>query len=355
MKIVPIVSASVLAGALLFSVIVFTPSASKESRVAGSPIVIVSPTATPTTATADATTTSNPSDEPSISNGTDDSVSVNSPSNVDISEVTNDSFKAYWSEPLNTVGKITQYSILVKENGVTTGTYYTAENNYVVAGLTSNNAYQVEVRAFAVSESGLKQATSNRATSRTVVTSSPRLAEIPAAYESAPAAIPTPEKAPEPTVDQATIGKIVTNVSGYYKFVSSAGSLDKVKQAKSKYDGRSNLTDTELTELVASFQEGFRYFDTSSSQNINNAYNQLLARTTQSDKKPGATVVVPQEAISVKGDTAIVNSSKIKITLNAEVYSATETPYFELNEISLVKNKDGSWVIIAEAPRQSIP
>lgn len=357
MKIVPIVSASVLAGAIILSVIVLSPTASKEDISAGSQVVRTTPTVTPTAAVAAAETatptaaaeTATPtaaatatkvSDEPPISNGTpSDPVSVKTPSNLAISEVTNNSFKASWDAPTNTVGKITQYSVLVKENGVAKDTYYTAETNYVITGLSSNNAYTVEVRAFAVSASGLKQATSNQAISKTIVTSIPNAGGIPT----------------EAAVDQAEVERIVGSVSDYYRFVGSAGSLDRVKQAKSKFDGRSDLTDAEQAELVAGFPEGFRYFDTSSSLNITNAYNQLFARTTQSDRKPGATVVVNPIAVTIKGNSATVNSSAIKVSLNGEIHSATETPYFELGEIHLVKTQDGSWDIIAETPRQSIP
>ena len=353
MKIVPIVSVSVLAGAIILSVIVLSPTANKENISAGSQVVRATPTVTPTpTAAATAAVTATPtaavaaatatkvSDEPPISNGTPSyPVSVKTPSNLEISAVTNNSFKASWDAPTNTIGKITQYSVLVKENGVAKDTYYTAETNYTVTGLTSNNAYTVEVRAFAVSDSGLKQATSNQATSRTIVTSSPNAGEIPT----------------EAAVDQAEVERIAASVSDYYRFVGSAGSLDKVKQAKSKFDGRSDLTDAEQAELVAGFPEGFRYFDTSSSLNITNAYNQLFARTTQSDRKPGATVVVNPAAVTIKGNAATVNSSVIKVSLSGEIHSATDTPYFELGEIHLVKTKDGSWDIIAETPRQSIP
>lgn len=353
MKIVPIVSVSVLAGAIILSVIVLSPTASKENISAGSQVVRATPTVPPTpTAAATAAVTVTPtaavaaatatkvSDEPPISNGTPaDPVSVKTPSNLEISAVTNDSFKASWDAPTNTIGKITQYSVLVKENGVATDTYYTTETNYVITGLTSNNAYAVEVRAFAVSASGFKQATSNQAISKTIVTPSPKTGGTPT----------------EAAVDQAEVERIVASVSDYYRFVGSAGSLDKVKKAKSKFDGRSDLTDAEQAELVAGFPEGFRYFDTSSSLNITNAYNQLFARTTQSDRKPGATVVVNPTAVTIRGNSATVNSSAIKVSLNGEVHPATATPYFELGEIHLVKTQDGSWDIIAETPRQSIP
>lgn len=169
---------------------------------------------------------------------------------------------------------------------------------------------------------------------------------------------------PLPTVDisstatadvsaDADVEDIVSTVSGYYKFVSSPGSLDKVQAAGSALSPKP--TDEELTQFASNFSEGFKYFDTSSSENITNAHNQLFARATQSSRKPGATVNVPAEAVTVTGDTATVDATKVIVTLNGQAGPSTMTPYFEHAQLALVKDASGSWVIIAEAPRQAIP
>lgn len=176
--------------------------------------------------------------------------------------------------------------------------------------------------------------------------------EIPseATSESPETEAPTETPAELEETSNSSVEEIASTVSGYYDFVATPGSLDAVKGAGLTAD----TTDAELKEIAASF-EGLQYFDTSSSENIRNAINQLYARTTQSERKPGATVAVPVDAVEINGDTATVKASAIEVTVNGTTASATESPYFEHDKLNLVKKADGSWVMIAEPARQAIP
>jgi hypothetical protein len=359
MKFTHILSASVLAGAVLLSATACKPS--EDSGSNSSPDTSTSATATPS-ATGTASATAIPAPASAGVAGTSGEVRVSAPTEVAISDVTNDSLKVSWKAPTNTVGRITQYSVLLKENGEVKDTYFTAETTYTATGLTSNTAYMVMVSAVAVSEDGSEEVTSAAVTSNTVVVRSPAPAEQPAAPVKSPAAAPV--KSPEtPAVNErnsAAIGKIVETANGYYRFVGSTGSseklkenYEKVKQPRTQYDDPAP-TETELKQLVAAFPEGFQYFDTSSFDNALKAYYQLFARANQSERTPGTVVTVPAEAVTVDGDKATIDSAKVLVKSNGKAQSSTEAPYFENAQLNFVKKSDGSWVMIAENTRHSI-
>lgn len=179
----------------------------------------------------------------------------------------------------------------------------------------------------------------------------------------------TPSEVPSPTTtatteggsvadapvvsDTADVEAIAVTVGSYYNFVASAGALDKVKAAASALPQDLNGVDT--NQVAVGFPEGLKYFDTSSSANLTNALSELYARTTQSERKPGATVSVPTEAVTVNGNDATIDTSKVLVTVNGVTGPSTKSPYFEMEQINLVKKADGSWGMIPEGPRQSIP
>lgn len=343
-KLIPIVSASVVTGLALLSFAACSTPASSDSKADTS----VSATATPS-----ATTTATSAPKASAQAVTDSSagkVSVNPPNLLNISDVTTNSLKASWVSPDNTVGKVTQYALTLKENGTEVNTSETTEMSYVFTGLKSNTAYVVEVRAIAVSANGANKATSVPATSNTVIVRSSYASDAP--VQAAPEASPTPVT---PTVaTDVEAGKVVTVLTEFYKFVGSPDNLAKVKEAGKDYD--SNSTEEELKKMVADFPEGFKYFDTSSSKSISNSYNQLLARTTQSNRTGEAVkVTVPVEAVTVKDGKAVIDSTKLKVDSKGKTSTGTEAPYFENPQMNFIQKTDGSWVMVAETPRHTIP
>lgn len=173
----------------------------------------------------------------------------------------------------------------------------------------------------------------------------------------------SPEKAPEPSSSsQVTPVETPTaevtpavdereaaarTVNDYYAFVSDPDNKPKIEEAGAPVKGHGNTaTDAELKTLVDAIPLGFQYFDTSTPDLIKNAYVQLLM---------GASVMgtadmqltVPAEAVTVTGDTATVNTSKIETVLNGkklEVPANSSMP-----DLQMKKNDKGDWVMIAEA------
>lgn len=346
-KLIPIVSASVVTGLALLS---FAACSSPANSDDNKPDTTISTSATPSSSPT-VTNTSGPKSSPQATpdgSGSEGSVRVSPPTELKLADVTTNSMKASWVTPTNTVGKIAHYSILLKENGAETENYETSETSYLFTGLKSNTAYAIEVRTVAVSADGLKKDTSEAATSNTVVVRSEFAPESPV-QSSAPTASPTPSVS-----TSAESGRVASALTEFYKFVGSPDSLAKVKEAGKDYE--SNRTDAELKKMVEGFPEGFKYFDTSSSKNISDSYNQLIARTTQSNRTGSMVIVtVPAEAVTVKDGKATIDSAKLKVESKGKSSAGTEAPYFENPQMNLIKKTDGSWVLIPEAPRHTIP
>lgn len=176
------------------------------------------------------------------------------------------------------------------------------------------------------------------------------------ASASSPVAVPAETvTAPAPVAEVPRLseaGKAAASVSSYYLFVGSEGTLDRLKAT----GGITNTpTDAEAQALVAKFPDGFKYFDTSSKENVVNAYNQMFARATQAERTPGAEVNIPAESIKVDGNKAVLDSSQAAVLIGDDVKMLSEKPYFELAKIELVKKDSGEWVVIPEPARQAIP
>lgn len=135
---------------------------------------------------------------------------------------------------------------------------------------------------------------------------------------------------------------IANVVSGYYGYVFNTDNLISIKKAGEILKGNPKPTDEDLKVLVTNLPEGFKYFDTSSSTLIKNAYDQLYMTADMNTDK--MEIVVPEEAITVKGDTATVNQAKFSVTINGGKIDNSHTTA-EL--MKLKKTGIGSWVIVA--------
>lgn len=347
-KLIPIVSASVVTGLALLSFVACSPSASSEDD-GNKPNTAISASATPTPTNSVSTSAPKASSQ-SAKDSSGSEVRVSPPTELKIYEVTTDSVKASWVAPTNTVGTITDYKVALKENGVEITARETTETGYAFTGLKSNNAYTVEVRVVAVSANGVKKDTSLPAVSNTVVVRSSFPAESPV-QTSAPA---PPSSSPSGSTDDAETGKIVSVLTQFYTFVGSPESLVKVKEAGKDYGP--DFTDAEWKKMAADFPEGFKYFDASSSKSISDSYSQLVARTTQSNRTGEVvTVTIPADSVAITESKATIDATKLKVESKGKASTGTEAPYFENAQLNLIKQTDGSWVIVPETPRHSIP
>jgi hypothetical protein len=142
---------------------------------------------------------------------------------------------------------------------------------------------------------------------------------------------------------------VLTTVNGYYSFIANPESQGKIKQAESEIT-TSPVTDKELQEFATNFSEGFQYFDTSTSQLIQNAYKAMMLGSSVSQSRPGLEITVPANSVSIDGQTATVNTTWVSVTEDGKTFptDAEANPNPD-DLINLVKKDDGSWVIVAKA------
>jgi hypothetical protein len=141
-----------------------------------------------------------------------------------------------------------------------------------------------------------------------------------------------------------SVPEILNVVNGFYDYAEKEDSLDNLMEAGQLIQQQGALTDEQAKAIVASVPDAFKYFDTSTPENVKNAYNELTA-TAMGVKTAGTAVKfnVSVEAVNYKGDTATVDKNNVEVSINGEVQ-----PTFpgDPNNLNLVK-KDGKWLIVA--------
>lgn len=141
---------------------------------------------------------------------------------------------------------------------------------------------------------------------------------------------------------------VVETVNGYYSFITSSGSYDKVKAAGAELVGKA-ASDDQLNAMVSNFPEGFKYFDTSNAQNIKSAYQAMMLSTGSLRDREGMKITVPEEAVAIDGNTATVNTTWITLIENGSAHPTEPESNPDMSDyINLVKKDDGSWVIVAK-------
>lgn len=156
----------------------------------------------------------------------------------------------------------------------------------------------------------------------------------------------TNEQVSTTTVEDTT--NILSTVNGYYSFIASSENYDKVKESGAELVGK-EANDEQLSAMASSFPEGYKYFDTSSSQLIKNAYKAMMLGTGSLRTGDPLVITAPAEAVKVDGDKATLNTTWITVTEKG-ITKPTE-PDLNPNPsdlINLSKKSDGTWVIVAK-------
>lgn len=141
---------------------------------------------------------------------------------------------------------------------------------------------------------------------------------------------------------------ILTTVNGFYEYVTTPANADKVAAAGERFADRSEVSDEEVNQLAKDYPEIFQHFDTSTPQNVKNAYGQLVAGVSLAASIEGIKVVAPVEAVKQNGDTATVNSTMVKVTTPEKTMDSAADPE-STDLINLIK-KDGKWLMVATTP-----
>lgn len=174
-------------------------------------------------------------------------------------------------------------------------------------------------------------------------------ASIPEGRNTPTTAVASPQvNSTDSTEDNA---KILKTVNGYYDFIASPDSSEKIKTAGADLVGK-QATDEEIQAFAKDFPDGFQYFDTSTTQLIKSAYT-VMSVGSQSLQPDTVKISAPEESVTVNGDTATVNTTWITVVKNGKTYpTSPESTPDKSDLIQLVKKDDGSWVIV---PNSSLP
>jgi hypothetical protein len=166
----------------------------------------------------------------------------------------------------------------------------------------------------------------------------------------------TPDGLPNPNVTQQETGEedqVVAVVNGFYDYVTTPENADRIAEAGERFSGRTEVSDEELQQMVADFPDVFKYFDTATSENVKNAYGQLVAGVSLASTVEGIKITAPKEAVKQYGSTATVNSTMVTIKTPARTMDSSADPD-SIDLVQLVK-KDGKWLMVATNPTSSKP
>lgn len=167
-----------------------------------------------------------------------------------------------------------------------------------------------------------------------------------AGVSSTPAATASPDTASVETTD---IDGILQTINGYYYYISQPDSSDKLKEAQASITERP-ASDERIMQFAEDFSEGFKYFDTSTADKTNDAYKALMIGTSAGKLNEGLKMTIPGDSVTITGNTATVNTTHLKVTMDGEKKRVTpEDSPAQKDIVNLVKNDSGSWVIVAKA------
>lgn len=159
----------------------------------------------------------------------------------------------------------------------------------------------------------------------------------------------------EQTVDTVAQDKkdIAETVDGFYAYIVDSENIDKLANdfgiiQESK--GVEITNDDEMAKAIKdSSPEAFVFFDAYDKQTIANSYSFIVSMALRNETDDNVVYSTPEEAISVDGDTAVVDQSMVETSGGEENKSANGPYYDEPDEkIDLIK-KDGKWLVKAHA------
>jgi hypothetical protein len=148
------------------------------------------------------------------------------------------------------------------------------------------------------------------------------------------------------STEASDLDGILLTINGYYYFISQPDSSDKLKDAQAAISERP-ASDEAIQKFAEDFSEGFKYFDTSTVEKIQRAYKALMIGTSAGKLNEGLKMTIPADSVTITGNSATVNTTHLKVTLNGEKKRVTpEQNPAEKDIVHLVKSDSGSWVIV---------
>lgn len=163
----------------------------------------------------------------------------------------------------------------------------------------------------------------------------------------APETAPSAETvAPEtPLVESEDSKAVIETVNAYYAFILSSEAKTSIEQLQKEIGGE-EPTAEQLQAAVAAHPEVYKYYDTSSTENIKNATMEfVMAASFGSMGDATMSFQAPAEAVTVKGDTAELDTAAVIVVINGE--KVESQPGTGEQKVTFTK-KDGNWVMVAK-------
>lgn len=143
---------------------------------------------------------------------------------------------------------------------------------------------------------------------------------------------------------------VTSSVNRYYHTVTEPETAALVAKVTETLAGRdiNTLTDYERQDIAMMNHEAFRYFDTSTAENFNNAYNKLLADSKISVENKVEAVMVPMDAVTFAEEEgkATVDASKVTVVIGGEPKPLTDAPFSSPANINVIQSEYNEWLLL---------
>lgn len=161
--------------------------------------------------------------------------------------------------------------------------------------------------------------------------------------ESEPVTTGTASASAGVTADPGISGAVGT-VEGLYSYMTVDENLEKLNQAEEEIP--TDATNEQAMEtLTNSVPDAFSFYDTSTYEKTISAYRDLTITGTVNSLGDEVIVDVPEEAVTIDGETATVDNSKVVITVDGSpIVNTAATDGTNLIHLNLINN---TWLIDA--------
>lgn len=162
-------------------------------------------------------------------------------------------------------------------------------------------------------------------------------------------ASPDESETPEAPVASSPDSIAITAVlNDYYAFTGTPEASAILDTLTAKFEA-GKPTPEMLNEAVASYPEIYKYYDTSTNENTENATLEFFSAAQGARSSAAAeqevTFTAPADGIVITGDSASLDISSIIITVDGERMEGTSSGQETLD----LTKKDGKWVMVAKA------
>ena len=132
-------------------------------------------------------------------------------------------------------------------------------------------------------------------------------------------------------------GRVAASLNDYFSYVLNPATYDQLVAAGKPLQGGGEVSEKVYFEFAENNPGMFRHYDTSTAVNIRNAYIDLLVGSSFGKTAPGLSITIPVDAVVVYGDNAVVDLTQLVVKKDGVDYSRDmelSTTSMDLNKLS---------------------